>query len=77
MKIGKTNYHSPFGDIELHVIQPLTREIPYSLLYGIGVVLPIEIVTPLIKVIAESKILELEWAKDQYKELIMLAKRRL
>ena len=50
---------------------------PYSLVYGMEAVLPIEIAMPSLRVIVESQILESESVKARYKELVMVGERRL
>ena len=47
-------------------IRASTRVIPYSLVYGNEVVLPIEVEIQSLRVLVESKVLEKDWAKARY-----------
>jgi len=58
-------------------IQSSTKVTPYSLVYKIEAILPIEIAMSSLRVITESQILELEWARAQHEELVMIDERRL
>ena len=50
---------------------------PYSLVYGIEVVLPVEIEMGSLRVALEQKISETEWAQAQFEQLNLLDERRL
>ena len=43
------------------MVQTSTRVIPFSLVYGMEVVLPIEVEIPSLKVLMETKLREVEW----------------
>ncbi|PKI65840.1 hypothetical protein CRG98_013770 [Punica granatum] len=49
----------------------------YSLVYGMEVVLPIEVEIPSMRVLAEFKLKEAEWAKHCYEQLNLIDERRL
>ena len=59
------------------LIRTSTGATPQSLEYGMEVVLPIEIAIPLLRMIAKSQILESEWVKAQFEELVIIYERRL
>ncbi|PKI50472.1 hypothetical protein CRG98_029131 [Punica granatum] len=44
----------------------------YSLVYGMEVILPVEVEIPSMRVLAESKLKEAEWAKQRYKQLNLI-----
>ena len=48
----------------------------YSLVYGIEVVLLVEVEIPSIRVLAECEISEFEWLRGRYEELALLDERR-
>ncbi|PKI49450.1 hypothetical protein CRG98_030182 [Punica granatum] len=50
----RTSIHSSIGST------------PYSLVYGMEAVLPVEVEIPSMRVLVESKIKEAEWAKQRY-----------
>ena len=54
-----------------------TRAIPYSLVYGMEAVLPIEIEMGSLRVALEHQISEIEWAQSHYDQLSLLDERRL
>ncbi|PKI42557.1 hypothetical protein CRG98_037075 [Punica granatum] len=58
-------------------IRTSTRAIPYSLVYGMEVVLPIEVEIPSMRVLAESELEEAEWAKQRYEQLNLIDEKRL
>ena len=45
---------------------------PYSLVYGMEVVLPIEVEIPSLKILLQTELSEAKWACSQYKQLIMI-----
>ncbi|PKI66341.1 hypothetical protein CRG98_013303 [Punica granatum] len=49
----------------------------YSLVYGMETVLPVEVEIPSMRVLAESKLKEVEWAKQRYEQLNLIDERRL
>ncbi|PKI39931.1 hypothetical protein CRG98_039675 [Punica granatum] len=58
-------------------IRTSTGATPYSLVYGMEAVLPIEVEIPSMRVLAESKLEEAEWAKQHYEQLNLIDERRL
>ena len=54
-----------------------TRAIPYSLVYGMEAVLPVEIEMGSLRVALENRISETEWAQSRYDQLSLLIERRL
>ena len=58
-------------------IRSSTRATPYSSMYGIKVVLPIEIGVRSLRTLLESEILEADWLQSRYDQLCMLDEKRL
>ncbi|XP_077230141.1 uncharacterized protein LOC143863343 [Tasmannia lanceolata] len=58
-------------------IQTSTGVTPYSLVYGMEAVLPVEIHIPSLRVLMESQLPETEWVNARYQELNMLDEKRL
>ena len=54
-----------------------TGATPYSLVYGMEVVLPVEIEMGSLRVALEQQISETEWAQSRYNQLSLLDERRL
>ena len=54
-----------------------TSATPFSLTYGIEVVLPVEMEIPSLRVILKSQVSELDWVKARYEELTLLDEKRL
>ena len=54
-----------------------TRTTPYSLVYGMEVVLPVEIEMGSSRVALEQHISEIEWAQSRFDQLSLLDERRL
>ena len=54
-----------------------TRATPYSLVYGMEVVLSVEIEMGSLRVTLEQQILEADWAQAQLDQLNLLDERRL
>ena len=50
---------------------------PYSLVYGMEAVLPVEIEIGSLRVALEHQISEIEWAQSRYDQLSLLDERRL
>ena len=53
------------------------RATPYSLVYGMEVVLPIEMGVCSLRIILESKIPEADWLRSRYDQLCILDEKRL
>ena len=54
-----------------------TGATPYSLLYGMEAVLPVEIEIGSLRVALEHQISEIEWVQSRYDQLSLLDERRL
>ena len=54
-----------------------TRAAPFSLTYGMEVVLPIELEIPSMRVIMENRVNEVDWVEARYAELALLDEKRL
>ncbi|PKI60932.1 hypothetical protein CRG98_018678 [Punica granatum] len=50
---------------------------PYSLVYGMKAVLPIEVEIPSMRILAKSKLEEAEWAQQRYEHLNLIDEKRL
>ncbi|XP_077239679.1 uncharacterized protein LOC143880569 [Tasmannia lanceolata] len=58
-------------------IRSSTGVTPYSLVYGIEAVLPVELRIPSLRVMIEASLPESEWAKARHQELQMIDEKRL
>ncbi|PKI62577.1 hypothetical protein CRG98_016999 [Punica granatum] len=58
-------------------IRTSTEATPYSLVYGMETVFPIEVEIPSMMVLAESEFEEAEWAKRRYEQLNPIDVKRL
>ena len=58
-------------------IRSSTRAIPYSLVYGMEAVLPIEMGVRSLRTVLESEIPEADWLQSRYDQLCMLDEKRL
>ncbi|PKI64959.1 hypothetical protein CRG98_014653 [Punica granatum] len=58
-------------------IQTSTGATPYSLVYGMEAVLPIEVEIPSMRILAEAELAEAEWAKQRYEQLNVIDEKRL
>ncbi|PKI39700.1 hypothetical protein CRG98_039913 [Punica granatum] len=58
-------------------IRTSTGAIPYSLVYGMEAVLPIEVEIPSMRILAEAELKEAEWAKQRYEQLNFIDEKRL
>ncbi|PKI54982.1 hypothetical protein CRG98_024654 [Punica granatum] len=58
-------------------IRTSTGATPYSLVYGMEVVLPIKVEIPSMRVLAKSKLEETEWAKQRYEQFNLIDERQL
>ena len=68
----------PFAQWAYHIsFRTSIGATPYSLVYGMEVVLPIEIEMGSLRVVLEQQKLETEWAQFRYDQLILLDERRL
>ncbi|KAA3471415.1 RNA-directed DNA polymerase [Gossypium australe] len=58
-------------------IRTSTRATPFSLVYGMEIVLPIEVEIPSLRVLSELKLDEAEWFQSQYDLLNLIEEKRL
>lgn len=58
-------------------IRTSTGVTPYSLVYGMEAVLPIEVEIPSLRVLAEAEILESTWAQVRHDQLNLIDEKRL
>ncbi|PKI78934.1 hypothetical protein CRG98_000668 [Punica granatum] len=58
-------------------IRTSTGATSYSLVYGMEVVLPIEVEIPSMRILAEAELAEAEWAKQRYEQLNLIDEKRL
>ncbi|PKI26221.1 hypothetical protein CRG98_049090, partial [Punica granatum] len=80
MTVNYKDWHEmlPFALLAYRTfIRSSTEATPYSLVYGMEAVLPIEVEIPFMKVLAESKLKEVKWAKQLYEQLNLIDERRL
>ncbi|XP_061965340.1 uncharacterized protein LOC133689500 [Populus nigra] len=65
----------------LHVYRTAVRTsigaTPYSLVFGMVAVMPLEVEIPSLRVLMESELEEAEWAKVRYEQLNMISEKRL
>jgi len=50
---------------------------PYSLVYGMEAVMPLEVEIPSLKVLMDSELEEAEWAKMRYEQLNLISEKRV
>ena len=53
-------------------VRTSTRATPFSLVYGMEVVLPIEVEIPSMRVLMEAKLTEAEWVQSHYDQLNLI-----
>ena len=58
-------------------IRASTGATPFSLVYGMEAVLPIELEIPSLRVAMESQLTEVDWVKSRYKQLSLIDEKRL
>ncbi|KAH7838736.1 hypothetical protein Vadar_030466 [Vaccinium darrowii] len=58
-------------------IRTPTGATPYSLVYGMEAVLPIELEVPSLRVLIENEVNEADWLSDRFTELMLFDERRL
>jgi len=58
-------------------IRTSTWTTPYSLVYGMEAVMPLEIEIPSLKVLMDSELEEAEWAKVRYEQLNLISEKRI
>ena len=58
-------------------IRTSTESTPFSLLYRMEVVLPVEVEIPSLRVIMEAKLLEAEWVQNRFDQLNLIEEKRM
>ncbi|CAL0322726.1 unnamed protein product [Lupinus luteus] len=58
-------------------VRTSTGATPYSLVYGMEAVLPVEVEIPSLRIMAESKLKESEWIQARYDQLNLIEEKRL
>jgi hypothetical protein len=58
-------------------IRTSTGATPFSLVYGMEVVLPVEVETPSLRVLMEAKLTEAEWCQARFEKLNLIEEKRL
>ena len=58
-------------------VRTSTGATPYSLVYGMEVVLPVEVEIPSLRVLLDVKLDEAEWIRTRFNELSLIEERRL
>jgi len=54
-----------------------TGATPYTLVYGMEAVMPLEVEIPSLRVLVDSKLEEVEWAKVRYRQLNLISEKRI
>jgi len=60
-----------------NLVRTSTRATPFSLVYGIEAVLPFEVEVPSLRILAESRLEESEWAQAHFDQLNLIEGKRL
>ena len=58
-------------------VRTSTGATPFSLVYGMEVVLPIEVEIPSLRVIMETKLSEAEWVQNRFDQLNLIEEKRM
>ena len=58
-------------------VQPSIKATPYSLVYGMEAVLPIEVEIPSLRVLREVELEEVEWVQARYEQLNLIEEKRM
>ena len=58
-------------------VRTSTGATPFSLVYGIKVVLPVEVEIPSLRVIMETKLTEAEWVQNRFDQLNLIEEKRM
>ncbi|KAI5398821.1 hypothetical protein KIW84_064270 [Lathyrus oleraceus] len=58
-------------------VRTSTGATPFSLVYGMEVVLPVEVQIPSLRVLMDVKLQEAEWVRTRYEELSLIEEKRL
>ena len=60
-----------------NAVRTSTRATPFSLVYGMEAVLPIEVEIPSLRVLMEAKLEEAEWDQARYDQLNLIEEKKL
>ena len=58
-------------------VQTSTGATSYTLVYGMEVVMPLEVEIPSLRVLIDSKLKEVEWAQVRYEQLKLINEKRI
>ncbi|KAI5391257.1 hypothetical protein KIW84_076197 [Lathyrus oleraceus] len=58
-------------------VRTSTGATPFSLVYGMEAVLPVEVQIPSLRVLMDVKLREAEWVRTRYEELCLIEEKRL
>ena len=58
-------------------VRTSTGETPFSLVYGMEAVLPVEVEIPSLRVIMEAKLTEAEWVQNKFDQLNLIEEKRM
>ncbi|KAI5423438.1 hypothetical protein KIW84_046407 [Lathyrus oleraceus] len=59
------------------IVREESRATPFSLVYGMEAVLPVEVQIPSLRVLMDVKLQEAEWVRTRYEELSLIEEKRL
>ncbi|PKI79290.1 hypothetical protein CRG98_000304 [Punica granatum] len=80
MMVNYKDWHEmlPFALLDYRTsVRSSTGTTPYSLVYGMEVVLLVEVEIPSKRILAESKLKEAEWAKQRSEQLNLIDEKQL
>ncbi|PKI40017.1 hypothetical protein CRG98_039587 [Punica granatum] len=80
MTVNYKDWHEmlPYGLLAYRTsIRTCIGATPYSLVYGMEAVLPIEVEILSMRILAETELEETEWAKQRYEQLNLIDEKRL
>ena len=58
-------------------VRTSTGATPFSLVYGMEVLLPVEVEIPSLRVIMETKLSETEWVQNRFDQLNLIEEKRM
>jgi len=58
-------------------VRTSTGATPYTLVYGMEAVMPLEVEIPSLRVLVDSELEEVEWAKVRYEQLNLISEKRI
>ena len=68
----------PFALLAYRIgVRTLTGATPYSLVYGMEAILPIEVESPSLQVLREVELEEAEWVQARYEQLNLVEEKRM